>query len=177
LGFFKGFSVGAILNILRILINLLRGRKRSKAAPSKRLESLSLALFFGFMSGGARATTALLRKFNLPERIVSTLTGLVAGLASAFWPSSDISLYLVSKAVEGTVTAAASHGWIKSFPYADATIFAVEMGVAFYGMSFEHFTMRRSFWGFLQNLSGKRLTHYAAFSKKAAVELGLPPVK
>jgi hypothetical protein len=135
-----------------------------------------LALFFGFMSGGARATTALLRKVGLPERIVSTVTGLVAGLASAFAPSSDVSLYLVSKAFEGSVDAAVSHGWIRSFPYADATLFALEMGLAFYGMSFEHFTMRRSFWGFLQNLSGKRLTPYAGFSKLAAAELGLPPV-
>jgi len=169
-GFLKGFGAGFILKAAHgLFFRILKGKKDSVFRSAA-----SLGLFLGTMICAARGVESGLNKLNMPPKLSSIIAGFISGLSSILFPSVDIALYAFVKALDAVVRALIRGGVLPNLAHGVELLFAIQMGFAYYAVCFETNTVRRSFWNFLQIVSGGRRTPFLAWSKLVSHELGIP---
>lgn len=135
-------------------------------------------LFLGLFSTISRLLPSVLtRLFGLPKAAASTVAGFLAGASSVFYPSTEMSLYMLVKLFDAIFNAAAARKLITPVAGGDAAVFAVTTGFLFYVGVFEHFCIRRNYWGFLLRMSGYRLKTVPKFAPRLGEEYGIPQAR
>jgi len=177
-GFMKSFSLGVLVRAALVIlplvmspVKLLHALKKPKVLSS----IFKLGLFLGIMSGGSRAVTCSLRATRGKEDGLNQfLGGFIAGFAFLLNGSTEIAMYVASKAAESTFYHLVNCGWLKSLPYGEVVAFALSCGILFNNALYEPHNVRPSYIKFLTRASGGKYAAIAKCFKPIVEEYGVP---
>lgn len=186
IGGIKGFSLGvAIRFTFSLLPALAKFQNVTKLLFWKKIllktfnyNSMMFAAFLSFISGGTRGMLCFLRLFRKTDDHVNTfLSGAFGGLATIFFSSTELSMYLVGKALESLFYFACEKGYSYRMVGGGRLLFSVSAGILFWASFFEPHTLRNSYLTFLYKASfgnwavalnafkGKRTEHLVSASQ------------
>jgi len=166
-GFLLGFGARGSLSFLSGLVF-----KRMYKTPRKLLElslgkeTMRFGLFVGSLVGLWKGIDCFLRNIRVhDDQINSIVAGVIAGLSILFSRSSELSMYVFSKAIEALVLSLVKRGILKSIPNMDVILFAIGTGIVFYSCCLEPFNLRPSYWRFMRSVSGSRFDQFETIAK------------
>jgi hypothetical protein len=172
-GFLRGFALGyfvkSTLAFLPKLFSLPSFIKNFKAAMSASFGSGSLkfGLFVSLMVGIPRFVRVIaLKLLGKDYPAVEALAGFLGGAASIVQCSTEITMYLLFKAVEGLFWFLCKRGVLRPIPYGAELLYSLSTATLFYACELEPWSLRSSYRNFLQKTSGG---HYLMFSNGAGM--------
>lgn len=185
-GFIRGFALGyfvkSALAFLPKLFSLPSLLKNFKAAARSSFGSSSLkfGLFVSFMVGIPRLVRVIARKLlGQDYPAIEAAAGFLGGAASIVQCSTEITMYLLFKAIEGLFWFLCRRGVLKPIPYGAELLYSLSTATLFYACELEPWSLRSSYRNFLQKTSGG---HYGKFSNGAGMtnlrlQLGMNALK
>jgi hypothetical protein len=156
-GFIKMTAVGFGLRFMGVFLSIIFAsslRRRLKVLGRGLGMGARFGLFLGLFSTISRlAPSVLMKLFGLPKTAASIVSGFVAGASSVFYPSTEMSLYMLVKLFDAIFNAAVARKKVTPIPGGDSLVFAITTGFLFYVGVFEHFCIRRRYWRTLCRVS------------------------
>eukprot|EP01133_Synstelium_polycarpum_P014078 gene14078-16594_t len=120
-------------------------------------DPIGFGLFLGFYTGGYKAINCLLRAIRKKEDgYNSFIAGFLSGGAMMFSKSTEMALYLFSRALESVFNAAHKRGYVKSWKHGDSALFCFCTTMMFYAFVWEPSTVRPSYLKFLSRVAGEK---------------------
>ncbi|XP_064404613.1 transmembrane protein 135-like [Halichondria panicea] len=157
-GFFCGYLVQSLLSLLSYWKKI-----KNKTASIKdwlgNKRSVKFGLFLASFVTWFKLSNWLMILFAVPRNLRMIISGLIAGLSMIFVRSSALSLYAGWKAMEIVYFMAVKKGYVKSWYYGDALLYAFSTAVVFHSVFFEGHHVREAYWKFMIDVTRSRLLH------------------
>jgi len=177
IGFLRSFLLGVVIRCLFLFLPfLLTPKKLGKQVP-KLLEksSWSLAMFLGILGGGSRLIQCALRRIRGTEDGLNQfIAGAIVGLAFKFNQSTEVAMYVASKAAESIYFMMVNRGLIKPFPHGETITFSAATGFLFFVALLEPQNVRPSYRKFLTRASGGWWPSIAGAFTPVRKAIGIP---
>ncbi|XP_049804819.1 transmembrane protein 135-like isoform X2 [Schistocerca nitens] len=179
----KLFSIGYGLQVcLRLLLQIRKLVRHPKMLPGVLVQrdAFRFGAFLGGFSGLFRMTSCVLRwLLDKDSKFHAIPSGLVAGLAFAFFPDNTIALYIMWKLVQIMYRNGVDKGWWPELPGATVLLYCLSTAILFHAAVVEPNNLRPSYWKFLHRVSGgwiadinrKPLDVYGLESSKALAKV------
>lgn len=156
-GTIEYFSIGCGVQILTQYRTLITAITQGKLSLLRTIfHKLSIPKFFCAYVTLFRITNCFLRwTFGHDHPAVfGCISGFVAGLSSALYPSTSITMYAISKMIEILVMKAVGKNIIPYIKHFDIILYSLSMGIMFHAALFEPHNIRPGYWKFMNSLSG-----------------------
>lgn len=154
----KLFSIGYGLQVcLRLLLQIRKLVRHPKLLPGVMVQrdAFKFGAFLGGFSGLFRMTSCILRwLLDKDSKFHAIPSGLVAGLAFAFFPDNTIALYIMWKLVQIMYRNGVNKGWWPELPGATILLYCISTAILFHAAVVEPNNLRPSYWKFLHRVSG-----------------------
>jgi hypothetical protein len=165
-GFLIGYVVRAVLAFGPKLFNPASFIKNARRIMTKAFGkgAFDFGLFVSLVVGVPRLVKVLLTKlFGREHPLIDAAAGFVGGCCgSVLHSSTEVTLYIASKATEALVECGARNGKLPTIPFFVETLYSFSTATLFYAGSMEPWTVRKSYRKFLAKGSG---WHYGRFSE------------
>jgi len=170
IGFCRSFLLGlGIRGFFLLLPRLLNPKKlkRKGLLPLADEGSLRLALFLGSMSGISRGVQCIMRRLRGKEDGFNQLVaGFAAGLTFFLNGSTEVCMYVASKATEAVYHMLVNRGLMKPFPHGEVSVFTLSVAILFYNALVAPHDVRPSYLRFLSRTSGYTFANMAVWFTK-----------
>eukprot|EP01118_Nematostelium_gracile_P013871 TRINITY_DN5292_c0_g1_i1.p1 TRINITY_DN5292_c0_g1~~TRINITY_DN5292_c0_g1_i1.p1 ORF type:complete len:476 (+),score=76.03 TRINITY_DN5292_c0_g1_i1:168-1430(+) len=176
-GFMKSFSLGFLIRLALKLAPLFLNPKKLIKKPSILLDAniLRLGLFLGLMNGISRSSICILRALRGKDDGLNALfSGYLAGFSFLLNGSTEVAMYVASKAAESLYYHLVNLGYLFKLPYGEVLAFAASCGVMFVASVFEPHNIRPSYIKFLTRASGGRYGWIVKAFAPVREEYGVP---
>lgn len=171
----KNFGIGYALQILLDSKSILMWIFKGKTSKKPLMLNFQLAKFFGCSSFLFQIVNCALRHLTAKDipRLHGAISGFIAGLASYFYKSTTISLYIFYKGLEILYFKGIERGTLPYSYYGDFWIYTLSMALLFHVVVLEPHNMRPSYYKFLSGLSHNKFPemfrlYLDAFGTKAS---------
>lgn len=165
-GFLIGYVVRALLGVGPKLFNPVSFMKhyRKILARSFGRGSVDFGLFISLVVGVPRLIKVILTKlFKKEHPLIDAVAGFIGGCCGSMLQSStEVTLYIGSKATEALVEGGVRRGFLPRIPFFVEILYSFSTATLFYAGALEPWTVRPSYRGFLAKGSG---WHYGRFSE------------
>lgn len=169
-GFLIGYIVRAALAVGPKLFNPVAFVKNYRKILSRSFGrgSFDFGLFVSLMVGVPRLIKVILSKiFNKEHPLIDAVAGFIGGCAGSMLHSStEVTLYIASKAAEAMVETGVRRGNLPRIPFFVEILYSFSTATLFYAGSLEPWTVRPSYRKFLAKGSG---WHYGRFSESDGI--------
>lgn len=165
-GFLIGYVVRALLGVGPKLFNPAAFVKNYRKIFARAFGrgSVDFGLFICLVVGVPRLVKVILTKlFNKEHPLIDAVAGFIGGCAATTVQSStEVTLYIASKATEAMVEGGVRRGFLPRIPFFVEILYSFSTATLFYAGALEPWTVRPSYRGFLAKGSG---WHYGRFSE------------
>jgi len=159
-GFIVGYGLRSLIGVITALLfkKIIKPRKILKSSFGSR-NAVDFGVFLGLYNSLYKGTNCLLRNLRKKDDgWNAALAGAVAGTSMYFWKSSELALYLTSRAMECVFNALVEREYIKSWYWGDTLLFAVSCAFIYHAFMFEYLNLRPSYYSFvLKIVNGREL--------------------
>lgn len=176
-GFCRSFLLGLGIRLAFTLVPLLLTPSKLLKNPRKIFNSSLFALgtFLGILSGGHRALACLLRRIrNKEDGWNEFLGGFIAGLSFVLNGSTEVGMYVASKAAEAIFRNGVKEGIVKPLPHGEILLFALGTATMFWVSIWEPHNLRPSYFKFLVKASGYKYGTVCKAFAPVREEFGVP---
>jgi len=102
------------------------------------------------------------------------LAGFFAGFAFLFNGSTEIAMYVASKAAESSYYHCVNNGWLPSLPFGEVIAFSLSCGILFNVCLYEPHNLGLSYFKFLNQISDGKYTKITKAFAPIREEYGIP---
>eukprot|EP00128_Syssomonas_multiformis_P006539 Colp12_sorted_trinity150504_noHs@33773 len=151
--FALAYSFKAVLGA----IGALRRSPRSVPRALVNTGHLRFGAFAGLVFGGTKALECLITRLRgQQDDFTAPLAAAISGLAIRLSGSHEVTMYMVSKAIETLYLHLGEKGLVPVFYHGDVLLFAVSCGILFHAGVMEPHLLRKSYWSFLTSITKGR---------------------
>ncbi|XP_048578239.1 transmembrane protein 135 isoform X2 [Nematostella vectensis] len=152
----KAFITGYILQVLPSIPKLIK-RPGLLLKVLWNSENFNCGLFLGsYVAIYKSVEYALTYLRKTHDEYNAAIAGCLSGLSMFFYRSSTVATYLAFKVIETAYKHGKAQGLLPSLPHATVLLYSVSTAMVFHGLTFEAQHVRRSYWKYLNTITGDR---------------------